>query len=691
MNLFSPASRHRSWWIVALATLVITGLLAGIAHAQSLGQIIISETDSSQFPQIALRFRALDGENSVVQDLTLEQLNVRENESPVEVVSLDSVQDGPIRVVYLLDLGRYANFQTLGLPIARSAMSQLVNGDHFIDGTDTVEIRARVSEGQTDRTITLRAPTQTGSEFTASVRSLDFSGTGGPTAILDGVEAILSEMQEGDTSKPTFIVVMTHVVDQPPGSEAVQRAREVAQQAGNMGVRVYTFHTRFDGSQAEPLRVLSGTSGGGYVLLERNVDKSAEIERVYSEIDSQRLAYELTFRSTLSTSDSRTVTLREAGNETQVLGATTYQVAVQAPVVELLEPSPGSTVELSAEAEATPSAPIQVRGRLASWPDGFPRRIQSASLLVDGSPVTTEEIPEEQETFTFSWEPPAEAESGQSFRLGLRVEDELGLQSESETADVAIAAAEEAGLLQSCREDFMQPLCIGLAAIPLVIIVIAVMLLLGIGVAFMGGDDDEKKSRSEASGKPAQPAHTLVPGADDFEAQGQPSGEAGGILGHLEVLSGPPEKVGSWIPIEEYVTVLGRDPERVDVSFYPESKTSVSGVHATLQLYFGKFYLTDNGSTNGTRVNGQQLVAEEPRELSDGDEIILGDASLKGVQLRLHSSEQVDERAGLDATQIEADLDDVAPADVDKTEVWDDEMDEGEESQRGDSWMEDLE
>ena len=54
----------------------------------------------------------------------------------------------------------------------------------------------------------------------------------------------------------------------------------------------------------------------------------------------------------------------------------------------------------------------------------------------------------------------------------------------------------------------------------------------------------------------------------------------------------------------------------------------ISGSHGVI-LYRGtKFYLTDELSTNGTLLNGKELVPRDPYELNDGDEIVVGDINL---------------------------------------------------------------
>jgi pSer/pThr/pTyr-binding forkhead associated (FHA) protein len=55
---------------------------------------------------------------------------------------------------------------------------------------------------------------------------------------------------------------------------------------------------------------------------------------------------------------------------------------------------------------------------------------------------------------------------------------------------------------------------------------------------------------------------------------------------------------------------------------------SVSEVHATLQQQGSHYTLRDEGSTNGTRVNGVALVAQRPRALTEDDTIEIGEFTL---------------------------------------------------------------
>jgi pSer/pThr/pTyr-binding forkhead associated (FHA) protein len=55
----------------------------------------------------------------------------------------------------------------------------------------------------------------------------------------------------------------------------------------------------------------------------------------------------------------------------------------------------------------------------------------------------------------------------------------------------------------------------------------------------------------------------------------------------------------------------------------------VSLVHARIERYQGEYFLVDNASTNGTRLNGSLLVAGARQLLAESDRIIIGEFALK--------------------------------------------------------------
>ena len=61
------------------------------------------------------------------------------------------------------------------------------------------------------------------------------------------------------------------------------------------------------------------------------------------------------------------------------------------------------------------------------------------------------------------------------------------------------------------------------------------------------------------------------------------------------------------------------------------AQPSISGFHATIEFRNLSFYLEDQRSTNGTRLNKRRLPANEPVRLKSGDHITLAKFEFKFV------------------------------------------------------------
>ncbi len=71
----------------------------------------------------------------------------------------------------------------------------------------------------------------------------------------------------------------------------------------------------------------------------------------------------------------------------------------------------------------------------------------------------------------------------------------------------------------------------------------------------------------------------------------------------------------------------GTNPH-VDLSPYGALDKGVSRLHAAIRRGDDTLTLIDLGSVNGTHLNNQRLIPNQPRVLRDGDEIRLGDLVL---------------------------------------------------------------
>lgn len=92
---------------------------------------------------------------------------------------------------------------------------------------------------------------------------------------------------------------------------------------------------------------------------------------------------------------------------------------------------------------------------------------------------------------------------------------------------------------------------------------------------------------------------------------------------HLET------ETGQIFSLDSDTALLGRkDVKRgviVDIDLAPiDSNKIISRKHALLENKKGDWVLTDQGSANGTWLNGHQLAARQPYPLQSGDEIMFG-------------------------------------------------------------------
>ena len=121
---------------------------------------------------------------------------------------------------------------------------------------------------------------------------------------------------------------------------------------------------------------------------------------------------------------------------------------------------------------------------------------------------------------------------------------------------------------------------------------------------------------------PASPAVSPVGFAASSEATVLSGTGFGGVGTRLVAVQGP--YAGQSFPLSHAPVVIGRAPER-DIPL--PADTSVSRSHARITYADGRHFIADDGSSNGTFVNGGRV--SEPRLLSSGDTIQLADTAFR--------------------------------------------------------------
>ncbi|MEQ8674141.1 MAG: FHA domain-containing protein [Aggregatilineales bacterium] len=117
----------------------------------------------------------------------------------------------------------------------------------------------------------------------------------------------------------------------------------------------------------------------------------------------------------------------------------------------------------------------------------------------------------------------------------------------------------------------------------------------------------------------------------DFE-EGVPKWGSARFNAQMNLVVGVEKEAKSMIfdasQIEELV-IGRRNPDseeapEIDLEKWGAVDKGVSRRHAAIIRKDGSLHVVDRGSANGTFLNGQRLVANQPRVLRDGDDIRLG-------------------------------------------------------------------
>jgi hypothetical protein len=651
---------------LSLAALLLAAVAGQPRPVSAQGGLIffITNVDSSQFPNITFQLRAVNINNDVVSTLTSQNLQVYENGQLVPNVTVTPSEDGPINVLFAIDLGRFSRYHIITHEKSRLALTTLVNNNYFRDGVDQFAVMARenvTAEGSK----VLVDPSSTGADLVDFANLFTFPRSTGNTRGLELVDEGIQEMLDmvpDPGAETAAIVFLTRYIEDPNITTANSAAATIAQSARDRFINIYSLQFDSSGQFEQPLRTLTGgASGTNTVVTASNVDVAANA--IFTLLNAQRTVYTVSYRSTLGLeAASRTITLNSPQPPTTGLVGT-YNVSINNPLVTIGQPAAGATLTRQGQGFDENGEPLfdvdsVVVGADITWPEGTaPRDVKTAELRVNG--VLEDQIsPDPGAThFDFNWDITGFVGAGpEKVDLEVTVIDELGVETVG-SSSVSIAASlpptvaptvapTPTSLAGGPLGRYAVPavgalLCMGAVAVVLVVAVFMLRPRRGPAPAAPA------RGAGRPAGAGAGPDHTIIVGSPSHQA----------ALATLTVLEGPRGMIGETINLTKPVTVMGRNPELADVVFYPDEPSSLSRVHATIQLDGKYFVVTDSNSTNGTRVNGQLLRPSDPVQLRDGDELVLGDLGKLGVKMRFSMAGGQDQTELKDRTFIVDDYD----------------------------------
>jgi hypothetical protein len=255
-----------------------------------------------------------------------------------------------------------------------------------------------------------------------------------------------------------------------------------------------------------------------------------------------------------------------------------------------------------------------------SWPDGRPRSIRRATLLVDGAPQSV--LTDPPDSLTFVWNPDGPLPTG-PVTLQVVIEDEWGLTGRSDPIVVRM----ERGTF-FCPAGSRSALC-RLAPGGLLPFLAIVVALIALGLVLV-----HRKDAPGADGEADGAAAAFPP---DAGATLRFKDRLPSVKATLSDLDG---NTGIGKPSIELfgTTSIGRSRRNADLVLHPHrTESPISRLHCTVLEEDGAFFLRDEQSANGTYLNGVRLAPMERHPLKDGDLIQLAQPECNGVRMQFHA------------------------------------------------------
>lgn len=657
---FNSMTRNRKHFFLILACLLAT-LPSFSSRAQAQGNISISivSLDPDRFPEVGVVFRAVDSAGQAVKSLNSNQIDAYENGQSVAGLQNLRGIDGPVRVVFVVDLGLQNS--TMKASVRRQILMQYAQ-EHFRNGIDSAAI---ILLNNSDSGTVAVDLTSSRDELVRGINNASLEpdkelSTRGMMGV-DRAIAMLEKDSGAEQAGSAIIYLTDSIYSARSGyGSTLADAQNMGARAGDKHIPVYVFHT--DTTEGDPLNALATASGGKLIrLTNSNEDNLPKINGIYQEIGTLGLVYEGSFRSVLGESGTRQVTILPRGAPLPGPAASTasFSVLLAAPVVTISKPDDGAAFARKGSRQGSSTSydlnSIDVVAEISNWPDGHPRRIVSAELLVEGAGKTIVQPDPTATRFNFIWDISDILKEGANTRtIQVRVRDELGLESDSPSVAVQIAvtpppppevapAPSAPAITQvvvenvcdaapSSRECWIMRGTLYGPWILLVLLGIVFLLLLrrlnqAIAVA--------RKSGGPLGVKMNAALKTMIGGR-------APNREE--VLAHLHVLTARSDLVGEIIELGTVRQTIGRDPSLTDIQLYGEAdSSSLSGQHCTIQYdqLRNVFLLTDNNSTNGTTINDRRIYPDDPTILNDGDIIVLGTLVKQGARLQFKRVNEV--------------------------------------------------
>lgn len=596
------------------------------ARAQAGGPTLeLKQVDSAAAPEYSLKVAVVGPDGSAVSGLGPEAFTLTDvaTNSPIPIDSV-SPDNAGVAIMIVADLAGLDTTQDFG---SRNVDNVSQLGRQLVDrltadggGKDLLGLVVSTGTGENKLSVVV-PPTTDLSTAAAQVGQFGDLPVERSSALFDGLNSALNLLtrnpdaaaREALEQRRKMILLFSDGADDKFSDEGIRG--DILRRANEAGVSIFAIQANArTPREFANMNALASQTNGGYALFDSSLDRAeaeAQVRALFDKMNSQRSQYMLTFRSVKPAGEHTarlTVTTPDGSDSTDVR----YASSLQAPTVLLTSPANGSQFVQETAAQADPVA-LEAQ---VSFPDGKPRDV-SVEFFVNGAPIQRVDQP----PYVATWQPPKEDRSvvtktvpyafqavATDSYLDVRTES-TAVRTELQVSSVPavpFVPTEAPTVDQWLRQNVA--LAIGLCGLGL----LTLGLLAGLIVMNRRYSDQFAVIRANMA-KNVQGGLKMV--TQRLGLSKQPVAE-------LKVVSGP--MTGMSLPVGSDTVWVGRDPSQCEVVLMSDPYVSSKHFQISRDPATQQFFIVDEGTANGTRLNQAPLQAKMRTALPQDAEIEIG-------------------------------------------------------------------
>ena len=596
--------------------------------------VVTSVNDDDAFPDVQVQVKPLDANGAFIPGVAANQFSLREDGESLQIQEVKTASlPLNLRVVFVIDEFLIdPHIQVVRGAIQSFAENQMQAGDQ-------VEVLAASESGETQTIVELTSDPEV---VINGIQEANYNpAEADGTLLLDTISkglTDLSALSENIEGLNRMVVFSISINDSRDLNATIENAVQLR----------IPIHTVLLGSQdaGGALGRLARETGAGEGTI-----SPEDLNDLVATLEAQSIQdqYLISYRSKADQPGEHNLVVTVGGVSSNAVVFDLDQLEL--PLVRITAPASDTAITrtetfFSQDQETIQPAEQTVAVEI-NWPDGHPRDVilERTALVVNGKslgPATViRENGKDPVILEFTWDLRGENTPGETpISIIVEAEDELGLKGISEPLPVTVEFVPFAGTdtCPSLISEYVPALCRNVDLIlPLVSLIVAAAALVIVVVYLRRNPKAQQQVKERLGTMMTRMGGTRVGGTRTGGSPGatrmvEPLESAKAILVVLEGNSGTKQtefRLNS-------TTTLGRSKDHADLVFQSEQgdRSPISRLHCTLIEKGGFFELTDQGSSNGTFLNGTRLKSGDLHRLKDGDILDLARVPDGGVKLK---------------------------------------------------------